>query len=489
MNKRNEGRMRKWMKAIKTPFARLYRQVRGGSSAQKLMVTHKIRQDKNKAPLVLNKENDIFLYQTSKNHELFNPSLIKTMSLIFMVILLGFIAIASVTSIKEAAIAKGEIQPQKNIITLQHFDGGVVTKILVKEGEAVSEGQILLTLDGIGVKEDVARVESKNLMLKFQKERLKSALNGETPQFDQYTKDSQLIKEQMAIYQDMLKAANSEKTILTKQLNQQEIHLKTLRSNRQYRAKEIEIATKIRAMYKTLANEGHASKLKMLEEEQRILALNREFTAMGLEIEKLEKSVQEFRFKLNSYDANRKNTLNHQYEQIEEEINENNELIKKLKQKSNRRHLRAPVAGIINARYVNEVGESIYPNKKLFEIVPLNTPLIATLHISPNDIGHVKLGDPVWIKVSAYDYIKYGLIKGDLYHISAGTLNDDKESAEPYYEGKVRLKQNYVVVKNEKKYLMPGMLIKAEIITGERTILEYLLKPIYRSMDSGLVER
>lgn len=433
------------------------------------------------------KDNDIYLYQSSKNHELFNPNLIKTISVLFIIILFSFIVLASITNIKEAAIASGDIEPLENIIELQHFDGGIVTKIHVNEGDTVKEGEILLTLDGIGAKEDLQRYITKNATLKLQQERIYSILHHIKPNFSKYTSDPHVIKEQQNIYQDMIEAAKSEKEVIQKQLSQQQYVLQAIKAKKEYYANEIKVGQQIMSMYQTLAVDGHTSKLKLLEEQRRVNALQREFNAATFEIKKIQEAVQEYQTRLQSYDANQENTLNQQHEKIVDEISENNEYIKKLKQKAGRLSLRSPVAGIVKAKNVTAVGESIYPNKTLFEIVPFSTPLIATLHISPNDIGHVKVGDLVRIKVSAYDYIKYGIVEGHLYQISASTFVDDKGLS--YYRGRVKLEQNYIMVKSSKKYLMPGMLIKAEIVTGERTILEYLLKPIYRSMDSGLVER
>lgn len=429
----------------------------------------------------------IFLYQSPNNEELFNPTIIRTISIIFIVLLFAFIFLASITTINEAAVANGIIEPEDNIIQLQHFDGGVVTQIHTSEGDIVEQGQKLLTLDGIGANEDLQRYLMKNLSLELQQERVQSILMNREPDFEKIVKDQVIIKNQMRIYQDMLEAAKSEKAVIKTQIEQQEFLLQSIISKQKHFAKEIKIGQEVMAMYQKLAVNGHTSKVKLLEEKRRVSEMERQKSALAFEEKKLERTVDEYKSRLRSYDDNRENRLNQQLEKIAESIKENRELVKKLKKKATRLVLRSPVSGIVKSKRVHSIGEPIHPGNVLFEIVPLSTPLIATINISPNDIGHVRLGEMVRIKVSAFDYIKYGVIEGTLYQISAGTFVDNQDKS--YYKGKVKLTRNYIPMNSGKKYLMPGMLITAEVITGDRTILEYLLKPIYRSFDGGLTER
>lgn len=441
---------------------------------------------KDKFSLALKTNNNIFLYQSSKNYELFNPHLIKGLSVVFISILFAFLIIASVTHIKEAVIAQGEIQPEGSIVTLQHFDGGVVTKINVNEGEIVKKGDVLLEIDGIGAKEDLAKAISENLSLKLREERLRSVLNETKPNFEKYMKDDNLIEEQVKIYKEMLQAAATDKAVITNQIKQQEESLNALISKKDFYDHEVIVANAVLDMYKKLNQANNTSKLQLLQTERDLITLSRERNAVEYEIKKTEQALQEYKNRLLSYDATQKNTLNKEHEKIAEDIKESEETINKLNQKAKRVDFRAPVSGITKASYVHSVGESVYPGKNLFEIVPFEKPLIATLNITPADVGNLKLGETVRIKVSAFDYIKYGVITGTLYQISADTFQNDKN--ETYYKGKVRLNKNYFTTNGNKKYLMPGMLIKAEIETGDRTIMEYLLKPIYRSLEGGLVE-
>lgn len=441
---------------------------------------------KDKLSINVKTNNEIYLYQSSRNYELFNPNLFKALSIIFIGLLFSFLVIASITHIKEAVIASGEIAPEDNIVVIRHFDGGLISKINVREGDVVTKGQVLLQIDGTGAKEDLNKVLELNIGLKLKEERLRSILNQEKPNFEQYTSDKNIIAEQLKIYNDMLSASAAEKTIIKNQIQQQEYALQLLTSKQEHYNHEINVASQIATMYSDLAKKNNTSKLQLLQVERDIITLTRDRDALIYDIKKAEQAIQEYKNRLLSFDATKRNTTNQEHEKLLDEIQQNDENIKKFAQKADRVEVRTPVSGITKAKFVNSIGETISPATNLFEIVPFDMPLIATIHISPNDIGTLKIGDVVRIKVSAFDYIKYGLITGSLYHLSGDTFKNDKN--EPYYKGKVKLERNYFMLKDGKKYLMPGMLIKAEIETGDRTIMEYLLKPIYRSLDGGLVE-
>lgn len=148
--------------------------------------------------------------------------------------------------------------------------------------------------------------------------------------------------------------------------------------------------------------------------------------------------------------------------------------------------IRAPIDGTVNALKVNTVGGIITPGERIAEIVPSGARLVATLRISPNDIGHIHVAQPVLLKLATYNFGKYGGVNGKLLELSATTLLD--EQGKPYYRGIVELERNYVG-ECQPCLIMPGMTLQADIKTGGKTVFEYLLKPIYSSASSAMRER
>jgi membrane fusion protein, adhesin transport system len=136
---------------------------------------------------------------------------------------------------------------------------------------------------------------------------------------------------------------------------------------------------------------------------------------------------------------------------------------------------------------VHTVGGVIPPGAIITEIVPLDKELVVEAKIQPRDVGHVRIGQPVTVKVTTYDFSRYGGITGELKDVSASTFLD--EQGEPYYKGIVELDRNYVGKDPMHNRVMPGMTVQADIKTGKKTLFSYLLKPVYSSVSTAFRER
>ena len=146
-----------------------------------------------------------------------------------------------------------------------------------------------------------------------------------------------------------------------------------------------------------------------------------------------------------------------------------------------------PVRGIVKGLRVHTVGGIVPPGEVISEIVPLDEELIIEAKIQPRDVGHVRFGQPVTVKVTTYDFARFGGISGELKDVSASTFLD--EQGEPYYKGIVSLDKNYVGSDPGQNRVMPGMTVQADIKTGKKTLFSYLLKPVYSSVSTSFRER
>lgn len=173
-------------------------------------------------------------------------------------------------------------------------------------------------------------------------------------------------------------------------------------------------------------------------------------------------------------------------DQAKNELNQQKEVISRLKDRVDRLKISAPVAGIIKGIKVNTIGEVIKPGEPLMEIMPTGEVLVVEAHIASNDIGYITVGQPVKIKVSSFDYGRFGVVDGVLDFITATTF--DGANGEKYYRGRISLKQNYVGTHKELK-ILPGMTVQAGIVTGRKSVMAYLLKPVQRALKDALSER
>jgi len=178
--------------------------------------------------------------------------------------------------------------------------------------------------------------------------------------------------------------------------------------------------------------------------------------------------------------------MHEKLDQVIAQKSENIEVIKKLEEQVDRLQIRAPARGLVKGLTVNTVGAVIQPGEKMMEIVPLGKKLEVQVKISPKDIGHLKIGQPVQVKFSTFDFSRYGAVLGRLDQISATTFSGN--DGERYYQGHVSLGKDHVG-NDPGNIIMPGMTVMADIITGDKTILQYLLKPIHRAMKTAFTER
>lgn len=178
--------------------------------------------------------------------------------------------------------------------------------------------------------------------------------------------------------------------------------------------------------------------------------------------------------------------MHEKLDQVISQKAENIEIINKLQEQIVRLEIRAPSYGLVKGLAVNTVGAVVQSGQTLMEIVPLDKALEVQVKIAPKDIGHIKIGQPVQIKFSTYDFSRYGSVPGKLKQISATTFS--AEDGERYYQGLVSLDKHYVG-DNPGNTIMPGMTVMADIVTGDKTILQYMLKPIHRAVISAFTER
>lgn len=162
------------------------------------------------------------------------------------------------------------------------------------------------------------------------------------------------------------------------------------------------------------------------------------------------------------------------------------ETIARQTQLVNRLEVRAPLTGIVKGLKINTIGAVVRSGEALMEIVPLNRPLVVQARIKPQDIGYIRVGQSVKVKVSSFDFARYGTVDGRLDFISATTFSDER--GEPYYRGRIGLSRNYLG-DDRRRRILPGMIVQAGIFTGEKTVLSYLFKPIQRAFAQSLTER
>ncbi|MBI1327316.1 MAG: HlyD family type I secretion periplasmic adaptor subunit [Alphaproteobacteria bacterium] len=428
-----------------------------------------------------------FLAQATQLEETGNPLAVRLTLYGISALILAFVAWAGVTNINEVARAPGSVTPQGYEQVVQHLEGGIIKEIKVAEGQTVEKGDTLIVLDGAGAEDDLARLYIKQAALEMQEERMRAFIEGRIPAFTSISAEAAtMVKDQQMMFDNMRKDRDEEKRVLQDQLVQKEYMITTLAGDLNTAQRNYAIIADLHKRRSDLHKRGFTSDVQLLETKQRLNDIEGEISRTKSKMEIARAERQELNTRIKSLDANQHDEAYERLDSIMSEKMQNAELIAKQKDRVKRLAVSAPAKGIVKGLSVHTIGAVVQPGQMLLEIVPLDQPMIAEIRIPPQHIGHVRQGQEVHVKFSSFDFARYGFATGKLQHISATTFSG--ENGERFYEGRVNLDKQYVG-RSAENAMMPGMTVMADIVTGNKTILQYLLKPVHTAMLTAFTER
>ncbi len=428
-----------------------------------------------------------YLSQALQLEEAVNPHIILATMTIVSLAIVVFLVWAGFTNINEVSRTPGEVVPSGYQQTVQHLEGGIIKSIDVHEGALVQQNQVVITLDDASIREDLARSESKQLSLEIQIERLRAFIEGREPNFSRFTNATpSMVADQIALFQGMRTARGKEEQIIRDQIAQKNQALISLKSDQDTAQKNLNIASDIYRRRTILNKKGYASDMQLLQDERQMNDVKGTVRQIENQILVSQREIQEFESRLESLGANQSDDAREKLDQATADREQNIKVIDKIKERMGRLEIRSPVRGLVKGLAVNTIGSIIQPGQTIMEIVPLGKQLEVQVKISPKDIGHLAVGQIVQVKFSTYDFSRYGFVHGRLDRISATTFTGD--SGDRYYQGLVVLDKNYVG-DDPANAVLPGMTVMADVITGKKTILQYLLKPAQIAAQTAFTER
>jgi len=371
--------------------------------------------------------------------------------LLFAVIgvIVAFFVWAARAEIDEVTKGAGKVIPSSSIQTIQNLEGGIVAEIFVGEGTRVEKGEVLLriddTLSASSYRENLAKSQALQAALA----RLSAEANGENEiHFPETLRKERpdLILRETALFEKREKEINEQSAIM----------------NRSLRLASDELTMTI-----PLVHKGIVSKVEQLRLEREVNELEGKMKELvgGTQQEAMEKF----------------NEAKGQWEELEEVLQGREDRVR-------RTMVRSPVAGIVNELYMNTIGGVVQPGEPIVDIVPNNETLLVEAKIRPSDIAFLSPGQEATLKFSAYDFAIYGGLKGTVEPISADTIEDEIDQ-QHYYMIKVRNAEGKLMKDGEELAVIPGMTVEVDVLTGRRTVLQYLLKPFHRMRFNALRER
>lgn len=354
-----------------------------------------------------------------------------------------FFTWAFFAKLDEVTHGDGKVIPSQKIQVIQNLEGGIVRDLTVREGQLVQKNQILMVLDDIRFSGGYKENRLKELALTAKIERITAQMNNQpySPSSVVATEVPDLVTSERELYDSKrreMQNLNHNLALIQRQIN----------------------------MTKPLLKSGAVSQVEVLQ---------------------LEQQASETESKIASAQSTALDELN----KVKTELSQVKQNEVALKDRLDRTTVRSPVKGIVKQLHVNTIGGVVNPGMDLVEIVPLDDTLLVSAKVKPSDIGFIHPGQSATVKISAYDYSIYGGLKGKVELISADTKMDDnkKPNEEGYYEILVRTQKNHLSNEKNPLQIIPGMTARVDILTGKKTVLSYMLKPILKAKHSALQER
>lgn len=416
-----------------------------------------------------------------------SPTIVR-LTIVFIAMIVGiFICWAIYAEVDEVAVSVGETLPMGKVQLVQSIAGGVITEIRVKNGQLVEKGDVLIRLDPTITRSELDQTVAKNDVLLVQKERLNALLKGVEPNFSSFSKMPEIVQAEKNEFNGIRRYRETNRELFRNRIAQQQVALKEITGQEKALLEQDKILQEEIAMRKVLYEKKMNSKIVMLSLERRNSELSGEIEAIKPKKEQIYEKIKEIRSQQTEFEQQNNQTLLKELSGIEEKLAGLREDITMKREASNHMEVMAPVSGVIHNLQINTVGGVVSPGGQVLEIVPRDRALMAEIQISTQDIGHVHKGAKVSLKFNTYNYSIYGTIEGELIDISASTVLD--RTGKPYYKGIVKLPKNHLGNDPKALPVLPGMTLQADIKTGQKTVMQYLLKPIFKSAGEAFRER
>lgn len=393
---------------------------------------------------------------------------------------------AALAQVDEITRGEGRVIPSRQLQVIQSFDGGSVSEILVKEGQIVNEGQVLLRIDETRFVSSLRENRSMHLSLQAKAARLKALAEGSAfqPSAEMIKEDPDLIAQENNLYLSKRYELEANLGIARQQLAQRVQELGEARIRREEAARSYELVARELSMTKPLVGSGAVSDVELLRLERDVSRLRGEKDALASQIARLQAAISESQRKVQEVELGFRNQARSELSETNARLGSLSEGSVALSDKVKQAAIKSPVRGTVKRILANTVGGVVQPGKDIIEIVPLEDTLLLEARVLPRDIAFLHPGQKAMVRFTAYDYSIYGGLSGTLDHIGADSVIDEKGNA--FYIVRVRTtKPDF----GANLPIIPGMVAEVDIMTGRKTVLSYILKPVLRAKAYALSER
>lgn len=397
-----------------------------------------------------------------------------------------FVMWTAVALIDEITKGEGKVIPSSQIQILQSLDGGIVAEINVREGQIVDAGQVLLRVDPTRFESSVRENRSQYLALTTKAARLRALAEGMpfVPPPEVVIEDPKTVQDEQRLYETARSNVEAQISIARQQLVQRQQELSENRVKREQAGQAYDLTAKELAVTKPLINSGAVSEVELLRLERDAARFRGERDIASAQILRAQAAMAEASRKIEEVELNARNEVRRELAETMAKLNAFTEGGIALADKVKHASVRSPVKGTVKRLMVNTVGGVVQPGRDLVEVVPLDDALILEAKVAPKDIAFLRPGQPAMVKFTAYDFSTYGGLEAKLEHIGADSITDERGNT--FFLVRVRTTKSSL---GANLPIIPGMVAEVDIVTGKKSILSYLLKPVLRAKQAALTER
>ncbi len=396
---------------------------------------------------------------------------------------------ASFAEIDEITRGSGDVIASGDNKVIQNLEGGIVEDILVSEGDVVKANQVLIKLTNTKSSSQLLSQDVRLSELHARRIRLQAQAN-DIP-FSSLKKtfkgEEKFLKEEEELYNLNMADLKEEDSVVKQQIIQKIHEWKETSARVEHLKKALKLIKEEVTMTAPMVREGIKSKVDFLKLKREYNDVEQKYNSSKLSLPSLSSQITEFRAKRKKLTINFKNESKKELNEVLAEIDRIKLDKNILSDQVDRTQVRSPVDGIVQKLYVKTKGGVVRPGDDIVEIVPTNDKLLLEVKIKPSDIAFLHPGAKAMVKISAYDFAIHGGLEGVITRISPDTLTDEKDGT--YYLVYVKTDKSYLGSKEKPLQVIPGMLVDVDIVTGQKTIMEYILKPILKSKQYAFSER
>jgi len=404
-----------------------------------------------------------------------------------LIVVLLLIVWAALAHVDEITKGDARVISSRQLQLVQSLDGGVVSEILVKEGQVVEKDQLLLKIDETRATSGVRESAAQGFALIARQARLRAIAEGsafQPPPPSDNPDEKRIVEEERRLYETRLSELNTMVAINQQQLQQRQQELSEMRSRKASAERTLDLSQQELARTKPLLASGAVSEVDILRLEGAVSKARGDSEQAGAQIARVQAAIGEATRKIQETELTFRNDARKEMADVMGKLNALNQGAVALSDKVDKSQIKAPLRGRVQRLLANTVGGVVQPGKDIVEIVPLDDVLVLEAKVLPRDIAFIHPGQAATVKFTAYDFSIYGGMAAEVENISPDTVVDEKGNA--FYLVRVRTNRARF---SEKLPIIPGMTAEVDILTGNKTVLSYLLKPVLKGKAYALRER